>query len=30
MMSLSQKWTMTLEALIAEFADLDNCPAVAI
>lgn len=30
MMSLSQKWTMTLEALIAQFADLDNCPAVAI
>jgi hypothetical protein len=30
MMSLSQKWTMTLEALIADFASVDNCPAVAI
>jgi UDP-N-acetylmuramoyl-L-alanyl-D-glutamate--2,6-diaminopimelate ligase len=30
MMSLSQKWTMTLAALIENFVSLDNCPAVAV
>ena len=30
MMSLSQKWTMTLTQLIADFGMSDNCPDVSI
>ena len=30
MMSLSQQWTMTLATLVADFADMDNYPEVAI
>jgi UDP-N-acetylmuramoyl-L-alanyl-D-glutamate--2,6-diaminopimelate ligase len=30
MMSLSQKWTMSLAALVGDFVDLDNCPVVGV